>query len=129
MAGVEDPEEAARYYARLARAFCEDPESTLWMLEFSSRPVRHPGLRADYASQFDRLRHAVSQIIRLTYEREERPSPERAERFADVFIAVLSGVSLIRILDPQRIDESLFEQTFRALVTGIRDELWGSETE
>jgi len=46
-----------------------------------------------------------------------------------VFIAVLSGVSLIRILDPDRIDDTLFERTFRALVTGIRDEFWGDAAE
>jgi len=129
MATVEDPEEAARHYARLARAFSEDPESTLWMLEFQLAAVRHPGLRNEYASQFDRLRHAVAGIVRLTYEREQLPHPERAEGFADVFIAVLSGVSLIRILDPDRIDDTLFERTFRALVTGIRDEFWGDAAE
>ena len=123
LAGIEsmhdDLDHAAARYGELARHFFSTPENTLWMLEFQLAAARHPELRGAYSEQFDRLRQAVGSVIRATYERMGSDQAADAEQFADVFIAVLSGLSLTRILDPEKIDPELFEQTFRALVRGI----------
>lgn len=120
MQSIDDPEAAARFYGSLATRFWRNPENTLWMLEFQLAAVRHPELRAGYAAQFDRLRQAVRAIIAKTVSPGATADAARAEDFADVFIAILSGVSLIKILDPERISDDLFERTFRALVRGMR---------
>jgi len=120
----ENNDHAAEIYSEIARRFYGSPESTLWMLEFQLACVRHPELRRDYADQFDRLRRSVAGIVRETYRAQGRAEPEQAERFADAFIAVLSGMSLIKILDPEKIDDDLFADTFRALVTGIAAVVW-----
>ncbi|NBC29374.1 MAG: TetR family transcriptional regulator [Spirochaetes bacterium] len=112
-------DEIAGLYAQLARSFYEEPSNTLWMLEFQLAAVRHPELRGAYTEQFSRLRAAVRDIILQIFD-DRKPSRKKdAARFADVFIAVLSGVSLIKILDPEEIDESIFADTFRALVEGM----------
>ncbi len=109
----------ASFYGRLAKSFYEEPSNTLWMLEFQLASVRHPELRGEYTRQFAQLRDAVRSIIVKTFAGSDPKKQRDAARFADVFIAVLSGVSLIKILDPGEIDESIFEDTFRALVEGI----------
>jgi AcrR family transcriptional regulator len=113
------PADVADLYGNLARQFYEQPSNTLWMLEFQLAAVRHPELREPYAKQFSRLRAAVQQIIDQSYKDHPDDERARAARFADVFIAVLSGVSLIKILDPQEVDESIFTDTFRALLAGM----------
>jgi AcrR family transcriptional regulator len=117
--GQLDEADIARFYGRLARSFYEEPSNTLWMLEFQLAAVRHPELRNAYGEQFSRLRGAVRNIILETFSESTPAKQKDAARFADVFIAVLSGVSLIKILDPEEIDEAIFEDTFRALVAGI----------
>jgi AcrR family transcriptional regulator len=112
-------EEMAASFAQLARSFYEEPSNTLWMLEFQLAAVRHPELRSAYTEQFSRLRDAVRDIIMKVFEDHDPSKKKDAARFADVFIAILSGVSLIRILDPEEIDESIFADTFRALVEGM----------
>ncbi|MFW6213386.1 MAG: hypothetical protein ACOC8L_10855, partial [Spirochaetota bacterium] len=72
-----------------------------------------------YTEQFSRLRAAVRDIILQIFKDKELSKQKDAARFADVFIAVLSGVSLIKILDPEEIDESIFADTFRALIEGM----------
>ncbi|MFW5716992.1 MAG: hypothetical protein ACOC2Y_05760 [Spirochaetota bacterium] len=79
--------------------------------------------RTDYAEQFDRLRQAVAALIEGTYAKEGMPRAAEAREFADVFIAVVSSLSLMRILDPERIEPALFEKAFRALVAGIPEAL------
>ena len=123
MEEASTPEDAARLYRQLAESFSANPENTLWMLEFQLAAVRHPELRGDYSRQFDRLRNAVANLITGVYREEGQPQAEAARRFADVFIALLSGLSLIRILDPQNIEPALFEDSFHALVDGIRGQL------
>ncbi|MFP4377953.1 MAG: TetR/AcrR family transcriptional regulator [Spirochaetales bacterium] len=112
-------DEIADFYARLAKSFYEEPSNTLWMLEFQLAAVRHPELRSAYTEQFSRLRAAVRDIILQIFKDKELSKQKDAARFADVFIAVLSGVSLIKILDPEEIDESIFADTFRALIEGM----------
>lgn len=111
---------SAAGYAELARRFYDDPSNTLWMLEFRLAAVRHPELRESYREQFSRLRGAVERIIADTFDDLPDDQKRHAQKFADVFIAILSGVSLIKVLDPEEIDSSLFSETYEALVAGIR---------
>ena len=127
MASASTLPDSAGIYRLLAERFYGNAESTLWMLEFQLAAVRHPELRDGYREQFARLRSSVAKLIAAQYEREGLPKPEQVERFADVFIAVLSGVSLIKILDPEQVDAPLFEETFVALANGIRGVVWGGD--
>jgi hypothetical protein len=58
-------------------------------------------------------------VIAEEFERQELSDPEMASRFADVFIAILSGLSLVRILDPEKVSAGAFAEVYEALVAGI----------
>jgi len=111
-----DPAEA---FEALARSYYENPENTLWSLEFQLAAIRHPELREAYGSQFDRLRTAISVLVEDELRTRGMTRPERAAHFADVYIAVLSGLTLVKLIDREKIPEGMFAQVYRALAAGI----------
>jgi AcrR family transcriptional regulator len=116
---VSELEQGFREYARLRSS---DPENTLWTLEFELAAVRHPELRDAYAEQFEKLRREVRSMLHNAFAAMEHPDPKATERFADVFIVILSGLSLMQLLYPESFDEGLFGDAFAALVRGIHAE-------
>lgn len=106
-------------FEALATAYASDPTNTLWSLEFQLAAVRHPELREEYSRQFDRLRTAVRDIVSDELSRNDSPVTPESLRFADVFIAILSGLGLIRILDPEKVPDGTFADVYEALVAGI----------
>ncbi len=122
MAGsTGDLEQLIAGYREMAGQYAADPENTLWSLEFQLAAVRNPELRPGYARQFDRLRESVGTMLVETYRSLGHPAPEETARFTDVFILILSGLSLMKLLSPDTFDEQLFEDAFVALVRGIPD--------
>jgi AcrR family transcriptional regulator len=119
MSRESDISELASMYRRLAGEFSQNTENTLWMLEFQLAAVRHPELRPAYAEQFGRLRAGVAGMLVESFRRLGHPDPESTARYADIFIVILSGLSLVRLLDPEAVDDELFREAFDALVRGI----------
>ena len=116
-------EACAAAYGNMARSFYENSDNTLWMLEFQLAAVRHPELRQEYAEQYHKMREAVGRLITDTLAEDPQTSHTRTSdahaRYADIFLVMLSGLSLMKLIDPDRVDERLFEDGFRALVRGM----------
>ncbi len=119
--GAGNLEQLIAGYREMARQYAADPENPLWSLEFQLAAVRNPELRPGYTRQFDRLREGVGTMLVETYRSLGHPAPEETARFTDVFILILSGLSLMKLLSPDTFDEQLFEDAFVALVRGIPD--------
>lgn len=120
MSRATDVETLKAGFREMACRYSDDPENTLWSLEFQLAAVRHPELRSRYARQYDRLRTGVGEMLVETFHALGHPSPEEARRFADVFVVILSGLSLTKLLYPDTFADSLFEDAFSVLVEGIR---------
>lgn len=119
MTEMGEGSEISDAYGELARGFYENPENTLWMLEFQLAAVRHKELRKDYSRQFDRLRSLVGEVVVSFFVKDRHTDAEQAKVFADVYIAILTGLSLIKILDPKKVPDRLFKDAFLALSEGI----------
>ena len=119
MAQADGLEQLTEGFFEMARQYSADPENTLWSLEFQLAAVRHPELRPEYARQFDKLRERVRKILVDSFRSLDHPAPETTAKFADVFIVLLNGVSLMKLLYPDTFDENIFRNAFIALVRGI----------
>ena len=106
-------------FREIARGYSRDPENTLWSLEFQLAAVRHTELRPQYARQYDKLRAGVRTMLVDTFRNAGHTDPESTARFADVFIVILSGLSLMKLLYGNSFDDELFGDAFAALVRGI----------
>ncbi len=119
MKTLEGEEALEQGFRELARHYSSDAQNTLWSLEFQLAAVRHPELRDQYAERYDKLRQGVREMLVRTFRSAGHSDPEATARFADVFIVILSGLSLMKLIYPDTFSEDLFGDAFLALVRGI----------
>jgi AcrR family transcriptional regulator len=119
MAAMEGLEEVEAAFREFAKQNSDDPENTLWSLEFQLAAVRHPELRADYSRQYNKLRDSVRSILVETMRSLGHNDPEAAGRFADVVIVIVNGLSMTKLLYPDTFDDSVFGDALMAVVRGI----------
>lgn len=120
MSTLEGVEALEQGFREIARHFTSDPQNTLWSLEFQLAAVRHPELRGSYTEQFDKLREGVRRMVVHTFRTAGHASPESTARYADLFIVILSGLSLMKLLYGESFNDALFGDAFVALVRGIQ---------
>lgn len=115
-------DEMAEHYQEYSRRFTEQPTSLLWALEFQLSALRHPELRDEYNRQFRRLRSRIGALVTghlsdntsLTeYEIAE------TEQAAEALVALQTGLAVQRLLDPDRVQETIFARTFRTIMRDL----------
>ncbi len=118
-----DGDEAAlaAAFARISNAFAGANSNATWMLEFQLAGVRHPELAPRYLAQFDQLRDAVADLVAAHRSANGQPAPRHPQIVADAFIVLLSGLSLLRTLEPERYSGEAVQTVFLSLVRGLTD--------
>ena len=119
MKDLPDTDALADAYTELARSFYNNESNLLWMLEFQLSAIRHGELQEAYVAEHRKLRAEVQELVISHLEREGHPDPERYREYADVFLALLPGPGLFKLLYGDEIDDELFGRTFRALLEGM----------
>ena len=119
MRDLPDTDALAGAYTELARSFNNSESNLLWMLEFQLSAIRHGELQEAYVAEHRKLRAEVQELVISHLEREGHPDPERYREYADVFLALLPGLGLFKLLYGDEIDDELFGRTFRALLEGM----------
>lgn len=119
METLEGENALAAGYRELARAFYEDPMNLLWMLEFQLSAVRHPELREAYATQHRKLREGIRHLLTTHLSREGVEDPHAYEEYADLFLVVVSGLGLLKLIYGDEIAPDAFERAFRAILRGM----------
>jgi AcrR family transcriptional regulator len=117
--GLTGVDALATGYRELARAFYDDPMNLLWMLEFQLSAIRHPELREAYAGQHRKLREGVRHILTNHLEREGYDEPHAYEEYADLFLVIVSGLGLLKLVYGDEISPDAFERAFRAIMKGM----------
>jgi AcrR family transcriptional regulator len=116
---LEGVEALAVGYRELARAFYEDPMNILWMLEFQLSAVRHPELREAYAGQHRKMREGIRRLLTTHLKREGYKDPEAYGEYADLFLVIVPGLGLLKLIYGDEISPEAFERAFRAIIRGI----------
>jgi AcrR family transcriptional regulator len=116
----ESPPEQARHAAAdFAHASRADPHYKRLFLEFATYALQDPGFRDELLTRFSDLRARMAEI----YERRagayglELPMP--ADRVVRMVIAMADGWALWRLLEPDTVDDELFESMMEIFATGI----------
>ena len=106
-------------YQELAEAFYGNPENLLWMLEFQLSAVRYPELRDAYAEQHRKLREGIRRLLVTHLEREGHEDAEAYAEYADLFLVILPGLGLLRLIYGEEIKPETFARAFRAIMRGM----------
>ena len=119
MESIEGTEELSAAYQQLAEAFYGNPENLLWMLEFQLSAVRYPELRDAYAAQHRRLREGIRHLLVTHLQWQGHEDAEAYREYADLFLVILPGLGLLRLIYGEEIDPATFARAFRAIVRGM----------
>lgn len=119
MEELEGVDALAAGYKELAQAFYEDPMNLLWMLEFQLSAIRHPELRDAYAGQHRKLRDGIRHLLTTHLEREGYDDPDSYGEYADIFLVIVSGLGLLKLIYRDEISPDAFERAFRAVMKGM----------
>ncbi|MFP4330551.1 MAG: TetR/AcrR family transcriptional regulator [Alkalispirochaetaceae bacterium] len=119
MEEIEGTENLSEAYKGLAEAFYGDPMNLLWMLEFQLSAVRHPELREAYAAEHRKLREGIRHLLTNHLRREGHEEPEAYEEYADLFLVIVSGLGLLKLIYGEEIDPDAFARAFRSILKGM----------
>lgn len=119
MGAPDDLPALRKGFCAIAAQYAADPEKLMWMLEFQLAAVRHAEVRASYTAEFDKLKQAVRELIVQAFASVGHADPYSTGRFTDVFVVMLTGLSLMKLLYPDSFDDDLIGEAFMSLIRGI----------
>jgi AcrR family transcriptional regulator len=97
----------------------ESPTSPLLHLEFWLYAARNPEARARLAAIDDEAVAASANLLRTLREEEDMEPLEDPERVARVIEVLFRGISLLRIMQPEVVDDRLLEVTIEFVARGL----------
>jgi AcrR family transcriptional regulator len=87
--------------------------------EYSALAVRDPKVAARYAQRNARLREEIAAAVRLRHETIDVPLAMPAEDLATVMIALVDGLSIQQLTEPDAVPEELFGQIAALIEDGM----------
>jgi AcrR family transcriptional regulator len=105
-------------HAVLARIL-DQPEVTLLFLELWVNAARSPDLRARFAEVFGQTRAAVAGLIDARAQRLGAELPAPAELLASLAMAVVDGLALQLVVDPERVPPDAAGTALRLLLASL----------
>jgi AcrR family transcriptional regulator len=119
-ASDESPPEQARHaaadFARVARA---DPESERLFMEFANYAMQNEDFRQELLTRFATLRSRFAAIFEQRIETYGIDPPVPVDRIVRMVILMADGWALWRLLEPEGVDNELFESLMEVFTTGI----------
>jgi AcrR family transcriptional regulator len=122
-AGDESPEEQARQAgADFSRSIAADPEWERLFFEFAAHAGRNEEFRKELVKRYRALRARIEELYRARIERdpemEEPPLP--LDRIALMSFAMVNGMALEKMLEPDLVDDELYGTMLMIFFTGLR---------
>jgi AcrR family transcriptional regulator len=119
-ASDESPPEQARHAAaEFARSIRADPDHDRLFLEFASYALQDPAFRDELVTRFATLRSRMAEIYTRRIEAFGIEPPVPVDRIVRMVIAMADGWSLWGLLEPEAVDDELFESMMEIFTTGI----------
>ncbi|HEY3759570.1 MAG TPA: TetR/AcrR family transcriptional regulator [Solirubrobacteraceae bacterium] len=87
--------------------------------EYSALAVRDPKVAARYAQRNARLREEIAAAVRLRHETIDVPLTMPPEDLATVLIALVDGLSIQQLTEPDAVPEELFGQIAALIEDGM----------
>jgi hypothetical protein len=87
--------------------------------EYSALAVRDPQVAERYARRNARLREQVAEAMRTRHEYLGVPLAISAERLATALIALVDGLSIQQLTEPEMVPEDLFGQIAALIEDGL----------
>jgi AcrR family transcriptional regulator len=118
-ASEESPPEQARHAAAgFARARSDGDHDRLF-LEFAGYALGNDAFRAELLSRFATLRSRLGEVYARRIEELGIESPLPMDQLVRMVIAMADGWSLWRLLEPEAVDEEMFESMMELFTTGV----------
>ena len=87
--------------------------------EYSALAVRDPKVAARYAQRNARLREEIAAAVRQRHETIDVPLTMPAEDLATALIALVDGLSIQQLTEPDAVPEELFGQIAALIEDGM----------
>jgi AcrR family transcriptional regulator len=118
----EAPEEQARQFgADFNRAIAADPEWERLFFEFVAHAGRNEDFRTELVKRYRALRERIEQLYRRRMEREDMPEPPvPLDKLALMTFAMVNGMALEKMLEPEAVDDELYGTMLMIFFTGLR---------
>jgi AcrR family transcriptional regulator len=119
-ASEEAPPEQARHAAAdFAHASRSDPHYKRLFIEFATYALQHPSFREELLARFSTLRSRMGEIYERRGEAYGIEPPVPIDRIVRMVIAMADGWALWRLLEPDAVDDELFESMMEIFATGV----------
>jgi AcrR family transcriptional regulator len=122
-AGDEAPEEQARQAGSdFSRAISADPEWERLFFEFAAHAGRNEDFRKELVKRYRDLRGRIADLYRRRIERDaemDTPSQEELDRVALMTFAIVNGMALEKMLEPDAVDDELYGTMLMIFFTGL----------
>jgi AcrR family transcriptional regulator len=122
-AGDEAPEEQARQAgADFSRAIASDPEWERLFFEFAAHAGRSEQFRKELVKRYRTLRQRIEELYRRRIERdpEMEDPPLPLDKIALMSFAMVNGMALEKMLEPDAVDDELYGTMLMIFFTGLR---------
>jgi AcrR family transcriptional regulator len=122
-AGDEAPEEQARQAgADFSRAIASDPEWERLFFEFAAHAGRNESFRRELVTRYRTLRERIEELYRRRIERdpEMEDPPFPLHKLALMSFAMVNGMALEKMLEPDAVDDELYGTMLMIFFTGLR---------
>jgi AcrR family transcriptional regulator len=119
----ETPEEQARQAgADFSRAIASDPEWERLFFEFAAHAGRNDQFRVELVKRYRELRAHIEELYRRRIERDEsmQESPVALDKLALMTFAMVNGMALEKMLEPDLVDDDLYGTMLMVFFTGLR---------
>jgi AcrR family transcriptional regulator len=117
---AESPPEQARHAAEdFTRAVRSDPEAERLFIEFANYALQNEDFRQELLTRFATLRKRMGEIFEHRAETYGIEPPVSTDRMVRMVIAMADGWAIWRLLEPEAIDNELFESMVEIFTVGI----------
>jgi AcrR family transcriptional regulator len=113
------PEQARHAAADFARATRAHPEKDRLFLEFANHALRSDSFRQELITRFATLRERLGEVYAHRLEAYGVEPPIPVDRMVRMVIAMADGWTLWRMLEPDAVDDEMFETLMELFTTGI----------
>jgi AcrR family transcriptional regulator len=113
------PEQARHAAAEFAHASRADPGAERLFLEFASYALRDEDFRQELLTRFATLRERLEVVYQRRVDEYGLELEIPMDRIVRMIIAMADGWSLWQLLDPDGVDEELFETMMEVFTIGI----------
>jgi AcrR family transcriptional regulator len=113
------PEQARHAAAGFAHSSRADPDHERLFLEFASYALQDPRFREELLARFSTLRARMGAIYERRMKAYGIEPPVPTDRIVRMVIVMADGWALWRLLEPDAMDDEMFESMMEIFATGV----------